>query len=53
MGVRIKIMKYVNMVDGKRMTVAQNGKLLEKVECSKYFGSMLLLMEEETEKRSL
>ena len=34
-----KVMKCTRMVDGRRMNVVLNGKLLEEVECFKYLGS--------------
>ncbi len=33
-----KVMKCTRMVDGKRMNVVLNGKLLEEIECFKYLG---------------
>jgi len=33
-----KVMKCTRMVDGRRMNVVLNDKLLEEVECFKYLG---------------
>ncbi len=34
-----KMMKCTRFVDGRRMNVALNGKVLEEVECFNYLGS--------------
>ncbi len=36
---RIKVPKCTRRVDGRRITVALNGKLIEEVHCFKYLGS--------------
>jgi len=38
-----KVMKCTRMVDGRRMNVILNGKLLEEVECFKYLGSHVVV----------
>ncbi len=33
-----KVMKFTRLVDGRRMNITLNGKVLEEVECFKYLG---------------
>ncbi len=36
---KIKVPKCTRRVDGRRITVALNGKLIEEVDCFKHLGS--------------
>ncbi len=41
----MKLMKSITMVDDRRMNVALDGKLFEEIECCKYYGHVLHLLE--------